>query len=118
MSKRSIAILVLLAVVGFYAFGTGFDFFYRFFYSLILLLSLGLVWSWMGLRGIDLDLYRTATRGTVSPPTTAGMGWSSGCGSVAPRSSGECSRISMPMGCQTSYRASYRAPSFRACFRR
>ena len=65
MSKRSIAILVLLAVIGFYAFGTGFNFFYRFFYSLILLLCMGLFWSWMGLRGIDLNLFRTATRGTV-----------------------------------------------------
>ena len=65
MSKRSIAILVLLAVIGFYAFGTGFNFFYRFFYALILLLSMGLVWSWLGLQGIDLDLFRTASRGTV-----------------------------------------------------
>lgn len=65
LSKRSIAILVLLAVIGFYAFGTGFNFFYRFFYALILLLSLGAVWSWLGLQGIDLKLFRTATRGTV-----------------------------------------------------
>ena len=65
MSKRSIGILILLVIIGFYAFGTGFDFFYRFFYALILLLSLGLVWSWLGLQGIDLNLFRTETRGTV-----------------------------------------------------
>ena len=65
MSKRTTAILILLAVIGFYAFGTGFNFFYRFFYALILLLSLGLVWSWLGLQGIDLELFRTASRGTV-----------------------------------------------------
>ena len=34
MSKRSIGILLLLAIVGFYAFGTGFNFFYRLFYAL------------------------------------------------------------------------------------
>lgn len=65
MSKRSVGILLLLAIVGFYAVGTGFNFFYRFFYALILLQLLGFVWAWAGLRGIDLELIRTATRGQV-----------------------------------------------------
>ena len=65
MNKRTVGILVLLAVVAFYAFGTGFSFFYRFFYALLLLLSMGLVWSWINLRGIDVRLTRTATRGQV-----------------------------------------------------
>ena len=65
MNKRTAGILILLAVVAFYTFGTGFTFFYRFFYALLLLLSLGLVWSWINLRGIDVRLTRTATRGQV-----------------------------------------------------
>ena len=58
-------ILVLLAVVAFYAFGTGFSFFYRFLCALLLLLSLGLIWAWVNLLGIDVRLTRTATRGQV-----------------------------------------------------
>ena len=65
MNKRTAGILILLAVVAFYTFGTGFTFFYRFFYALLLLLSLGLGWSWINLRGIDVRLTRTATRGQV-----------------------------------------------------
>ena len=65
MSKRSIGILILLGIIGFYAFGTGFSFFYKFFYSLILVLSLCLGWAWLGLRGIDIQLLRTANRGQV-----------------------------------------------------
>ena len=65
MSKRSIAILLLLAIVGFYAFGTGFAFFYRFLYVLALLLFLGFGWAWLNLRGVDVTLLRSATRGQV-----------------------------------------------------
>ena len=65
MSKRSIGILILLAVIGFYAFGTGFHFFYRFFYSLVLILAMGAGWSWLGLKGIDVQLLRTSSRGQV-----------------------------------------------------
>ena len=65
MSKRSIGILLLLAIVGFYTFGTGFTFFSRFFYALILLLPLGFGWAWLGLRGIDVQLVRSASRGQV-----------------------------------------------------
>ena len=65
MNRRTVGILVLLAVVAFYAFGTGFSFFYRFLYALLLLLSLGLIWAWVNLRGIDVRLTRTATRGQV-----------------------------------------------------
>ena len=65
MNKRTAGILLLLAVVAFYAFGTGFTFFFRFLYALLLLLSLGLVWSWVNLRGIQVRLTRSATRGQV-----------------------------------------------------
>ena len=65
MNRRTAGILILLAVVAFYSLGTGFTFFYRFFYALLLLLPLGLVWSWINLRGINVRLTRTATRGQV-----------------------------------------------------
>ncbi|PKB63556.1 MAG: hypothetical protein BZY80_06665 [SAR202 cluster bacterium Io17-Chloro-G2] len=57
--------VILLAVVGFYTFGTGFTFFFRFFYALLLLLGIGLVWAWLNLRGLDVTLRRIATRGQV-----------------------------------------------------
>lgn len=65
MSKRSIGIVVLLLVVAFYAFGTGFEFFYRFLYILLLLLGAGLTWAWIGLRGLEVELTRSGTRGRV-----------------------------------------------------
>lgn len=65
MSRRSIGILVLLLVVAFYAVGTGFEFFYRFLYVLLLLLGAGLFWAWIGLRGLEVELTRSGTRGKV-----------------------------------------------------
>jgi uncharacterized protein (DUF58 family) len=52
-------------VVAFYAFGTGFEFFHRFLYVLLLLLSAGLIWAWIGLRGLEIELTRSGTRGQV-----------------------------------------------------
>ncbi len=65
MSKRAVGVIALLAVVIFYTFGTGFDFFFRFLYALLLLMGIGFAWAWVSLRGIDLQLTRTATRGQV-----------------------------------------------------
>lgn len=65
LSKRSIGILLLLLVVAFYAFGTGFEFFYRFLYVLLALLAAGLIWAWVGLRGLEIQLTRSGTRGRV-----------------------------------------------------
>ncbi len=65
MNRRTIGILVLLAVVAFYALGTGFDFFFRFLYVLLLLFGIGLSWAWLNLRGIDLTVTREANRGRV-----------------------------------------------------
>ena len=65
MNKRTIGILVLLIVVAFYAFGTGFTFFHRMLYALLLLLGIGLSWAWFNLRGIEINLTRTANRGQV-----------------------------------------------------
>ena len=65
MSKRSVGILLILAVFVFYSLGTGFDFFYRLFYALLLITPLGLFWAWVNLRGIGVELRRFSTRGQV-----------------------------------------------------
>ena len=65
MNKRFIGMVVLLLVVGFYALGTGFDFFFRFLYVLLLISGIGFVWAWLNLRGIDLRVTRDANRGQV-----------------------------------------------------
>ncbi|MEE8465446.1 MAG: DUF58 domain-containing protein [Dehalococcoidia bacterium] len=65
MNRRFIGMVVLLLVVGFYALGTGFDFFFRFLYVLLLVSGVGFVWAWLNLRGIDLKVTRDANRGQV-----------------------------------------------------
>jgi len=65
MYRRLIGMVTLLLVVGFYALGTGFDFFFRFFYVLLLVSAIGFIWSWLNLRGIDLSITRDANRGRV-----------------------------------------------------
>jgi uncharacterized protein (DUF58 family) len=65
MNRRFIGMVTLLLVVAFYAFGTGFDFFFRFLYVLLLVSSIGFVWAWQNLRGIDLSVTRDANRGRV-----------------------------------------------------
>ena len=65
MNKRTIGILVLLAIVIYYTLGTGFAFFYRFLYVILLLLVIGLAWAWLNLRGLEVQLTRHATRGQV-----------------------------------------------------
>ncbi|PKB70566.1 MAG: hypothetical protein BZY87_09945 [SAR202 cluster bacterium Io17-Chloro-G6] len=65
MNRRTVGMLALLAVVAFYALGTGFDFFFRFLYVLLLLIGIGFTWAWLNLRGIDLSVTRDANRGRV-----------------------------------------------------
>ncbi|MCH8799953.1 MAG: DUF58 domain-containing protein [Chloroflexi bacterium] len=65
MNRRFIGMVVLLLVVAFYALGTGFDFFFRFLYVLLLVTGIGFVWAWLNLRGIDLRVTRDANRGQV-----------------------------------------------------
>ena len=65
MSKRTIGILILLAVVTFYTLGTGFPFFYRFLYVIALVLLFGLFWAWINLQGLRVNLTRLAHRGQV-----------------------------------------------------
>ena len=65
MNSRFIGMVALLLVVGFYALGTGFDFFFRFLYVLLLVVGICFVWAWFNLRGIDLQVTRDANRGQV-----------------------------------------------------
>ena len=65
MSKRTIGILILLAVVAFYTLGTGFSFFYRFLYVIGLVLIFGLFWAWLNLQGLQVRLTRLSHRGQV-----------------------------------------------------
>ena len=65
MNRRFIGMVLLLIVVGFYALGTGFDFFFRFLYVLLLVTVIGFVWAWLNLRGIDLRVTRDTNRGQV-----------------------------------------------------
>ena len=65
MSRRFIGVGALLLVVAFYAFGTGFDFFFRFFYVLSLVTGIGFVWAWLNLCGIELNVTRDSNRGRV-----------------------------------------------------
>ncbi len=65
LSRRKIGISVLLALVLFYTLGTGFQFFYQFLYSIALVLIIGFLWAWLGLRGLEINLTRLSTRGQV-----------------------------------------------------
>ena len=65
MNSRFIGMVALLLVVGFYALGTGFDFFFRFLYVLLLVAGICFVWAWFNLRGIDIQVTRDANRGQV-----------------------------------------------------
>ena len=65
MSKRTIGILILLAVITFYTLGTGFSFFYRFLYVVALVLLFGLFWAWLNLQGLQVRLTRLSHRGQV-----------------------------------------------------
>jgi uncharacterized protein (DUF58 family) len=65
LNKRSVGVVILLGVVTFYALGTGFDFFFRLLYALLLVLGIGFGWAWLNLRGLEVRLTRTANRGQV-----------------------------------------------------
>ncbi len=65
LNRRTFGILVLVLIVAFYAVSTGFPFFHRFLYVLLLLLLIGSVWAWQNLRGIEVRVTRSADRGQV-----------------------------------------------------
>jgi len=58
-------LLVLFGLITFYAFATGFAFFFKLLYVLILLAAVGFAWAWLNLRGIQIQLTRLSQRGQV-----------------------------------------------------
>jgi uncharacterized protein (DUF58 family) len=65
LTRRKVGLIILFGLVIFYTLGTGFAFFYRLLYVLVLLLAVGLGWAWLNLRGIEVQLSRLAHRGQV-----------------------------------------------------
>ena len=63
--RRKILFSLLILAVLFYSLGTGFSFFYRLLFTLVLLVIIGYGWAWLNLRGIDVRLTRLGTRGRV-----------------------------------------------------
>ena len=65
LTSRKVGLLILFGLIVFYTLGTGFAFFYRLLYVLLLLLAVGLGWAWLNLRGIEVQLTRRTPRGQV-----------------------------------------------------
>ena len=63
--RRKILFSLLILAVLFYSLGTGFPFFYRLLFTLILLVGIGYGWAWLNLRGLDVRLTRLGNRGRV-----------------------------------------------------
>ena len=63
--RRKILFSLLILAVLFYSLGTGFAFFYRLFFTLVLLVGIGYGWAWLNLRGLELRLTRLDSRGRV-----------------------------------------------------
>ena len=56
---------MLFLVIGFYTVGTGFQFFYQFLYTLVLMGVVGIGWASLNLRGLNVQLSRITSRGQV-----------------------------------------------------
>ncbi|MCY4558741.1 MAG: DUF58 domain-containing protein [Chloroflexi bacterium] len=63
--RRKILFSLLILAVLFYSLGTGFSFFYRLLFTLVLLVIIGYGWAWLNLRGLEVRLTRLGTRGRV-----------------------------------------------------
>ena len=63
--RRKILFGLLILAVLFYSLGTGFPFFYRLLFTLLLLVVIGYGWAWLNLRGLDVRLWRLGRRGHV-----------------------------------------------------
>jgi uncharacterized protein (DUF58 family) len=63
--RRKILLGILILAALFYALGTGFGFFYRLLFTLILITGIGYGWAWLNIRGLEVRLHRLDTRGRV-----------------------------------------------------
>ena len=65
LTRRKLGISTLIIVMMFYSFGTGFAFFFRLLYAILLTMSIGILWAWLNLRGLDVRLNRNDISGQV-----------------------------------------------------
>ena len=65
LTRRKLVISTLIIVMIFYSFGTGFAFFFRLLYATLLTMSIGILWAWLNLRGLDVRLNRNHISGQV-----------------------------------------------------
>ena len=65
LTKRTAGVFALFLVIGFYTVGTGFQFFYQFLYTLVLMGVVGIGWALLNLRGLNVQLSRITSRGQV-----------------------------------------------------
>ncbi len=70
MTKRKLWVSILISVMIFYSLGTGFAFFFRLLYAVLITISIGLVWAWFNLKGLEIRLNRNVWHGYVGDSLT------------------------------------------------
>ncbi len=60
--QRARVVLLIVGVIIVFALATGFPVFHRTYYVLGLLLGVGILWSWLLVRGVDVDVRRPSLR--------------------------------------------------------
>jgi uncharacterized protein (DUF58 family) len=66
--RRALVAVALIGVVLFFGLATGFPLLFRLSYALALILAVGGVWAWSGVRGLRVEVRRRATRVQVGEP--------------------------------------------------
>ena len=65
VTKRKLWVSILIGLMIFYSLGTGFAFFFRLLYAIIITIAIGLLWAWFNLKGLEIRLNRTIWHGQV-----------------------------------------------------
>ena len=65
VTKRKLWVSILIGLMIFYSLGTGFAFFFRLLYAIIITMAIGLLWAWFNLKGLEIRLNRTIWHGQV-----------------------------------------------------
>jgi len=65
VTRRKLWVSILIGLMIFYSLGTGFAFFFRLLYAIIITIGIGLVWAWFNLKGLEIHLNRTIWHGQV-----------------------------------------------------
>ncbi|MCS7207659.1 MAG: DUF58 domain-containing protein [Dehalococcoidia bacterium] len=66
--RRALVGMALMGAALLFGLATGFPLFYRLVYALALVLGVGMVWAWLGLQGLRVEVRRRATRVQVGEP--------------------------------------------------